>query len=729
MTTKMKWKRVNCWNKYKFICKRPSKQVKRNKPLFQERFKNLNSQTGERIEEYELNHSLPKNKPSAEDYETFEEKKENKMNTHEALENDWNSEKKAKMLSKKINRNTKNSDFIKIGTRLYALLSNRSVGIVRSKKPSKQKVVTTKPFEQHPPVVPPIHETHRNDLDTSEGNDYPVSTEAAHNLALQNLVYQQLLALKHQPNINVVQEQPALQQPTTAEISYNPSRMVPTFTNIGTNLPNTNLIAEGTPQPVHIGHQTPSNTLVAGGVPHITQDDAMSTNTAHSSNSNSLSSSKTLGALESLANIVNNINKVEKPAPSVTVPFSINQDPDALLKNPPKSSKPGQMGSTVADQLVQKLAPEFAKEYAEENHPDTRLVEQICGKFCGDTIAKMPVTNPTELGQVCGKSCAKMILSMSPTEFFHVLNLFKTDNNDVEKYHQAKELAVDTLKLILSSIPETQCLFLKVTECDSQTPFVTNSLPDLPSSNIPQQASRAPSVNPPLIPKLPSSPSVPSLPSVPSATVAPSPGNTGSPQKLLLNNNPFQTPSLPKVSVLPDSILQNSPAIFNNIPPSLPKIDQSMPPPPRATSKPPLPVGKNIQKLPKATGNPPQVNVPVQNEISPSTGSNALTQNQLQSSTENDDLNRAANGILNANTPIQKSDFHEFATPSKTKEAAMNKISQDAASSDVSKISSTNPLNRTDSIPNIQNVNNHDVTSALTSGISPSNSEQTNTQH
>ena len=730
----MKWKRANCWNRYKFICKRPSKQdKKRNKPLFQERFKKLNSQTGERIEEYELNHNLPNNKRD-EDSETFEEKKENKMNADEALENDWNSENKLKKLSKKINRNIKNSNFIKNGIRLFALLSNRSEGIVRSKKPPKPKVITAKPFEQNPPVVPPIHENDRDDLDTSEGNDYPVSTEAAHNLALQNLVYQQLLALKHQPSIHVVQEQPILQQPTTAEISYHPSKF-PTFTSVGTNLPNTDLIGEETHQPVPLGHQTASNILVAGGAPYVTQANTMPTNTAHSLNSNSLPSSQTLGALEGLANMVNNINKVEKPAPSVTVPFSMNQDPDALLKNPPKISKPAQIGSTVADQLVQKLAPEFAKDYAEENHPDTRLVEQICGKFCGDTIAKMAVQNPSELGQVCGKSCAKMILSMSPTEFFHVLNLFRTDNNDVDKYHHAKELAVDTLKLILSSIPETQCLFSKVTGCDGETSFVPNSLSYSPPSNIPQQASRAPNDSPPIIPKLPSLPLVPNLPTLPPAPVAPSPENTGTPQKNLLNNNPFPIASLQKIPVLEDNSPQNSPAITNKMPPKLPTMDQSIPPPPTTTSKPPLPVGKNMQKLPMATGNPPQVKVPVQNEISPSTGNNAPTQNKLQFSTGNaadpqntssDGLNSATNGVLNADTPIQKSDFHELATLPKPKEAAINKTSQDAASSVTSKISSINPSNRIDSIPNIQNVNNHDVMSAFTSEISPSYSEQTN---
>ena len=215
MTAMMTWKRVNCWNKHKFICKRPSKQDKRNKPLFQERFKNLNLQTGKRIEEYELNHNLPNKNPSTEDSETFKEKKGNKMNADDMLENEWNSEKKLKKLSKTINRNIKSSDFIKNGIRLFALLSNRSEGIVRSKKPPKPKVIITKPFEQNPPVVPPIHENDRDDLETSEGNDYPVSTEAAHNLALQNLVYQQLLALKHQPSIHVVQEQPVLQKPTT----------------------------------------------------------------------------------------------------------------------------------------------------------------------------------------------------------------------------------------------------------------------------------------------------------------------------------------------------------------------------------------------------------------------------------------------------------------------------------------------------------------------------------
>ena len=729
----MTWKRVNCWNKHKFICKRPSKQDKRNKPLFQERFKNLNLQTGKRIEEYELNHNLPNKNPSTEDSETFKEKKGNKMNADDMLENEWNSEKKLKKLSKTINRNIKSSDFIKNGIRLFALLSNRSEGIVRSKKPPKPKVIITKPFEQNPPVVPPIHENDRDDLETSEGNDYPVSTEAAHNLALQNLVYQQLLALKHQPSIHVVQEQPVLQKPTTAEISYHPSKF-PTFTNVGTNLPSTNLIGEETLRPVPIGHQTASNNLVVGGVPHITQDDTMSTNTTHSSNSNSLPSSQTVGALEGLANMVNNINKVENPAPSVTVPFSMSQDPDALLKNPPKSSKSGQIGSTLADQLVQKLAPEFAKDYAEESHPDTRLVEQICGKFCGDTISKMPIQNPSELGQVCGKSCAKMILSMSPTEFFHVLNLFRTDNNDVDKYHQAKELAVDTLKLILSSIPETQCLFSKVTGCVSEKPFIPNNLPYLPPSSIPQQTSRAPNDDPTLIPKLPSFPSLSNLNTLPTTPVAPSPENTGIPQKNILSNYSFPVPSLPKEPVLADNFPQNSPAITNSMPPKLPTMDQSIPLPPTPTSKPPLPVGKNIQRSPMATGNPPQVNVPVQNEISSSTGSNRPTQNHLQSSTGNvaasqnivsDVLNSTTNGILNADTPIQKSDFHELGTFPKPKEVAINKTSQDVASSIVSKISSLNPSNGTDSIPRIQNVNNHDLISAFTSEISPSISEQT----
>lgn len=151
-------------------------------------------------------------------------------------------------------------------------------------------------------------------------------------------------------------------------------------------------------------------------------------------------------------NLLTNINNLNSPfGPNVTIGSDDGTPPNLLnyLANP---------HFNLAKSIAEKIAPDIIKDYSAKFYPDILLVQNICGKTCGDAAAQMKLGNSKELGDVCGRSCANSLLSMNPMEFMTVIGKIKDGekSKDDEKFKNARQLAIDAVNKILAPLVGTK---------------------------------------------------------------------------------------------------------------------------------------------------------------------------------------------------------------------------------------------------------------------------------
>ncbi|XP_057297863.1 uncharacterized protein LOC130628852 [Hydractinia symbiolongicarpus] len=151
-------------------------------------------------------------------------------------------------------------------------------------------------------------------------------------------------------------------------------------------------------------------------------------------------------------NLLTNINNLNSPfGPNVTTSSDDGNSPKLLnfLANP---------HFNLAKSIAEKIAPDIVKDYSAKFYPDILLVQNICGKTCGDAAAQMKLGNAKELGDVCGRSCANSLLSMNPMEFMTVIGKIRDGekSKDDEKFKNARQLAIDAVNKILAPLVGTK---------------------------------------------------------------------------------------------------------------------------------------------------------------------------------------------------------------------------------------------------------------------------------